>query len=202
MDKKNINMKKINFKHLTIGILASLFAITATAQNVYKLNEKTSKLSVTGTSSLHDWEMKSTGFSAETGLKLADGSISEIQYIKFSTPVSALESGKNIMDNKAHNALKEKKFPQIIFALKGDGALILAEKSTSLTGMLTIAGKIKEIKVPVDFSIISERQFKARGTVRLKMSDFGIEPPTAFFGTLKTDDEVEMKFDFEFNRSN
>ncbi len=192
-------MKKINFKYLTIGILAFLFAITATAQNVYKLNEKNSKLSVTGTSSLHDWEMEATGFIAETGLKLADGSVSEIQYVKFSAPVAKLESGKNIMDNKAHDALKEKKFPQIKFILKEGGVSVLSGKA-ELTGILTVADKSKEIKLPVDFNISSDRQFKASGKVRLKMSDFGIEPPTAFFGTLKTDNEVEVKFDFEFSR--
>jgi|AntRauTorckE6833_2_1112554.scaffolds.fasta_scaffold03256_2 polyisoprenoid-binding protein YceI len=195
-------MNKLNFKHLTIGILIFLFAVTATAQNVYKLNEKNSKLSVTGTSSLDDWEMEATGFSAETGLKLADGSVSEIQYIKFSAPVAKLESGKNIMDNKANDALQEKKFSQIKFILKGDKPLAWSGKNTSLNGMLTIAGKTKEIKVPMDFNIVSDRQFKASGKVRLKMSDFGIEPPTAIFGTLKTDDEVEVKFDFEFNRAN
>ena len=53
-------------------------------------------MSVPGTASWHDWEMKATGFSAETGLKIEDGSVSEIQYIKFSAPVSGLESGKNV----------------------------------------------------------------------------------------------------------
>ena len=193
-------MKNLNFKHLIIGLLTLLFAITATAQNVYKLDERNSKLSVTGTSSLDDWELKATGFSAETGLKLEDGSVSEIQYIKFTTPVSELESGKNIMDNKAHDALKEKKFPQIKFTLKGDRPLALSGKNATLDGMLTIAGKTKEIKIPVDFNIFSDRQFTVSGKVRLKMSDFGIAQPTAFFRTLKTDDEVEVKYNLEFTK--
>jgi hypothetical protein len=33
------------------------------------------------------------------------------------------------------------------------------------------------------------------------MSDFGIDPPTAVMGTIKTGDDVVVKFDFEFNRS-
>lgn len=195
-------MKILNFKYLSISLLALLFVITATAQNVYTLNEKNSKLLVTGTSSLHDWEMKATSFSAEVGLKLEGNAVSEIQYIKFSAPVSGLESGKNIMDNKAHDALQEKKFPQIKFTLKGKEPIVLSGKPNKLPGMLTLAGKTKEVNVPVDFTISSDRQFTASGKVRLKMSDFGIEPPTAFFGTIKTDNEVEVKFDFEFSRDN
>lgn len=195
-------MININYKYLLISILASLFAITATAQNVYTLNEKNSKLSVLGTSSLHDWEMEAIGFTAETGLKLDGNAVSEIQYIKFSAPVSGLNSGNNTMDNKAHDALREKKFPQIKFTLKGDGSPALFGKSVKLTGMLTIAGKTKEFNVPVDFTISSDRKFTASGKAHLKMSDFGIEPPTAFFGTLKTGNEVEMKFNFEFSKDN
>ncbi|MCK9270145.1 MAG: hypothetical protein RBR47_02470 [Bacteroidales bacterium] len=100
-------MRILNFKNLSASILVLLFVITATAQNVYTLNEKNSKLSVTGTSSLHDWEMTATGFTAETGLKLEGNAVSEIQYIKFSVPVSGLESGKNMMNNKAYDALQE-----------------------------------------------------------------------------------------------
>lgn len=193
-------MRILNFKNLSASILVLLFVITATAQNVYTLNEKNSKLSVTGTSSLHDWEMTATGFTAETGLKLEGNAVSEIQYIKFSVPVSGLESGKNMMDNKAYEALQEKKFPQIKFALKEGVAPALSGKSAELTGMLTIAGKTKEVKVPVDFIISPDQQFTASGKVPLKMSDFGIEPPTVFFGTITTNNEVEVKFNFEFNK--
>lgn len=195
-------MKNINIKTLPIVLLVLLFAMTAAAQNVYKLNGKSSKLSVAGTSSLHDWEMEASGFTAETSLKLDGKAVSEIQYIKFSTPVSGLKNGNSTMDKKAHEALQEKKFPQIKFALKGGSDPDLSGQSLKLSGLLTIAGKTKEVNLPVDFSISSDQKFTASGTMKLKMSDFEIDPPTAFFGTLKTGNEVELKFDFEFSKVN
>ncbi|MGM0474236.1 MAG: YceI family protein [Bacteroidota bacterium] len=193
-------MKTLQPKYLIIAILTFIVSIAATAQDVYKLNEENSNLSVTGTSSLHDWEMEATGFSAETRLRLEDDSISEIEYVKFSTPVTKLESGKNTMDTKAQDALRAKKFPQIKFTLEGDKSLAFSGKST-IDGQLTVAGKTREIEVPVRIDILSDRKFTASGKLALKMSDFGIEPPTAFFGTIKTDNEVKVKFDFEFTKS-
>jgi polyisoprenoid-binding protein YceI len=195
-------MESKNLKYLIIGVFTLLFTSTATAQNVYTLNKKNSKLTVSGTSSLHDWEMEATGFSAETGLTLKGNAVLEIQYVEFTSPVDGLESDKNIMNNKAHDALKEKKSPQIKFHIEREGVKLLSENKAELTGKLTTAGKTKEIKVPVDFTISSELQFKVRGKVPLKMSDFGVEPPTAILGTVKTDDEVEVDFNFEFYRSN
>lgn len=195
-------MKNLNYKILITGLLTLLFTITATAQNVYRLDEGNSQLSVSGTSTLGDWELEASDFSAETGLNLEDGSVSEIQYVNFTAPVSELESGKNAMDNKAHEALKEEEFPQIQFSLEGDTPQTVTGNNANITGMLTLAGETREITVPVDFNIVSGQQFTVSGEVRLKMSDFGIDQPTAFFGTLQTDDEVEVSYNLEFDRSN
>ncbi|MCK9270144.1 MAG: YceI family protein [Bacteroidales bacterium] len=89
--------------------------------------------------------------------------------------------------------------PDKICPERGRGSRFIRE-SAELTGMLTIAGKTKEVKVPVDFIISPDQQFTASGKVPLKMSDFGIEPPTVFFGTITTNNEVEVKFNFEFNK--
>ncbi len=195
-------MKKVNFLNLGISLLALLITFSASGQDVFKINEKNSKVQITGTSSLHDWEMDVTGTMLEAGVKPGHDPIGEIQYIKFSAPVSKMESSSNIMDNKAHDALKEKKFPQIKFTLDEACAPIQIGKKSTIDGLLTIAGKTKKVKVPVDLKIVSARQFKASGKVSLKMSDFGIEPPTAIMGTLKTGDEVEVTFDFELNKVN
>lgn len=36
---------------------------------------------------------------------------------------------------------------------------------------------------------------RATGTVPFRMTDFGIKPPTAFFGLLKARDDVTVRFD-------
>ena len=46
-----------------------------------------------------------------------------------------------------------------------------------------------------------DKQFQVKGEVPLKMSDFGIDPPTAMMGTLKTGNEVVIKYNLEFEKA-
>ncbi len=41
---------------------------------------------------------------------------------------------------------------------------------------------------------------KATGMVPIKMTDYGIKPPTAIFGRLKTGDEVKVNFELDGRR--
>ncbi|HDR52645.1 MAG TPA: YceI family protein [Mariniphaga anaerophila] len=194
-------MKKLKFNFLLTSVLTLLVFASVQAQEFYKVQTSKSKLVVSGTSSLHDWEMEATDFNAETLIKLNDNAVSEISRIEFTSPVSGLKSGKRIMDNKTLEALNEKKFPEIKFSLDNNGEINLMGEKANLTGKLTIAGKTREVKLTVDFDVQNTQRFQVTGNVPLKMSDFGVEPPTALMGTVKTDDELVVSFDLEFQKS-
>ncbi len=192
-------MKSIKFYTLVISAL-TIMAVTAKGQDVYKLQPQNSKLTVEGTSTVHDWEVKATEFNAETSLKVDQNNVSQVSNVQFTTTAESLESGKNLMDKKIQEALKSKKHPEIKFSLK-ENEVINGEKAT-ISGMLTIAGKTKEVDVEVDFDTQNPQSLGVKGQVPLKMSDFNIEQPTAMMGTIKTGDEVLVKFDLKFQRSN
>lgn len=195
-------MKRLKLNFLLTGVLVVLVITGVRAQEFYKVHSNSSKLIITGTSSLHDWEMEATDFNAETLIKLNDNAVSEINRIEFKSPVSGLKSGKRIMDSKTLEALKEKKFPEIKFSLGNTGEVNFAGEKANLTGLLTIAGKTKEVKLAVNFDVQNNQRFLVSGNVPLKMSDFGVEPPTALMGTVKTDDELVVSFNLEFQKSN
>lgn len=192
-------MKSIRFYALIISTLA-FFAVTAHGQDLYKLQPQNSTLTVEGTSTVHDWEAKATKFNAETSLQVENNSVSQVSHVLFTTPAESLESGKNLMDKKMHEALKAKKHPEIKFSLK-ENEVITGEKAT-VSGLLTIAGETKEVDVAVDFDAQNPQTLGVKGEVPLKMSDFNIDQPTAMMGTIKTGDEVVVKFDLKFQRSN
>lgn len=194
-------MKTLNNYLLLIALSVALFWTEAGAQETFRLQSKSSSLTVEGSSSIHDWEMEVTGFRAETLMRLNGEKIGEISRIAFQSPVSGLKSGKNIMDNKAHDALKEKKFPEIKFTLDPNSTVRLSGEKADITGMLTIAGKTKKITLSADFKVKAADRFEVNGSVPLKMSDFGIDPPTAMMGALKTDDHIQIKFNLEFLQS-
>lgn len=194
-------MIKFSFYSLVLSML--MFSVTnAQAQNLYKLKTDKSSMVVVGTSTVHDWEVKATDLNAETALQFSENSISEISHIKFISPVTSLKSGKKLMDSKTHEALKANKFPEIKFTLKNPESIKLSKEKAVVTGLLTIAGKTKEISLDVNFDIQNREKIEVSGEVPLKMSEFNIEPPTAMMGTIKTGDEVLIKFNLEFQQTN
>ena len=182
--------------------LIFLAAITgAHSQNVFRLLSESSSLQIAGTSSIHDWEMKASNFNSEALLQISPDKSASITEVEFSCPVSGINSGNKIMDNKTYKALKEEKYPFINFLINPQDNVKLYDDNNTVSGMLTIAGITKEVKFPCDVTFISSNRFKISGELPLKMSDFGVEPPTAMLGALKTGNEVVVKFDFEFNMS-
>lgn len=61
-------------------------------------------------------------------------------------------------------------------------------------GKLTIAGITKTVNMSVT-ATVNGGQITFKGTKKLKMTDFNVEPPVMFLGTLKTDDNVTITFD-------
>ncbi len=194
-------MKRLSIKYLVLSMLAAVIAISATAQQDFILDSENSKLLVSGTSSAHDWEMEAQTFSCETTLELNEDKVTGIEAIDFSAEVEDLESGKRIMDNKAHDALIENRHPEIRYVVTSNDPVNISDGKASLTGTLSIAGKSRKVEVTGDISATDNNTFSVRGEVSLKMTDFGIEPPTAMLGALKTGDEISVKFDFTFEKN-
>src|SRR5690554_7612161 len=92
------------------------FSINALAQANYQLGPK-ADLKVTGTSTLHDWEMVSTQATGEAQLIIQDGKLQGIRKLSVSMPAESLKSGKNAMDKNTYAALDTKKHKDVRFVL-------------------------------------------------------------------------------------
>jgi len=66
-----------------------------------------------------------------------------------------------------------------------------AGTAMTLNGNLTIRGKTKAISMPVDVTL-KGNTIDGKGTIRLKTSDFGIEPYSAFLGAVKNQDQIVL----------
>ena len=152
-----------------------------------KVNAEKSTLKITGTSSLHDWEMTVEKFDA-TGMIIEN----QIENLKVTVETKSMKSGKSVMDKKAYDAVKATLYPNIFFSSQN---LNITDKTLSGAGILELAGKKKEVMFSADIIHDSPAEMRIQGSVPLKMTDYDIEPPTAMFGTLKTGDEVAIVFD-------
>lgn len=70
----------------------------------------------------------------------------------------------------------------------------LTKDSITVKGDLTIAGVTKPAEITAGYTF-SGNTLTITGSHQLLMSNFGIKPPTAMMGSLKTGDEVTVEFD-------
>ena len=174
----------------------TLFICTAGYTQNSALIPQNSTLDVLGTSSVHSWEIKASKIIGEIGLN----SSNQISTLSIKIPVNSLKSGNGIMDGKTYDAFDYKKNPNISFQLTEASQVKLTDKDNEiiLTGNLTMAGETKKISIKAIGKITKSGDYQLKGSVVLKMTDYGMKPPTAFFGTMKTGDAVTVKFDTTF----
>src|SRR5690606_37161739 len=140
--------------------LALLTAFTATAETVRYLAATGSKMTLDGTSTVHDWtvECRIIGgymeFESNFPLDPAKptGELTVTPKVEVSINVRSLKSGKKLMDEVMHDAMKVKDYPKIEYVLKemkpnerkaGDPLQF------DTKGELTVAGVKKEIEMVV-----------------------------------------------------
>ncbi len=169
-----------------LTLLAINLITFGTFAQKHTLNKESSQLKIHGTSSLHDW-------TCTVGQIEASATLNGTEYkeVAFEAVVKSIKSGKSGMDNNIYDALDAGKHSKITFS--ADKLTIDGDKLKG-TGKLTIKGSTKEI--PIDLSIQQKDGYVISGQIDLKMTDFGVTPPTAIFGTVKTGDDIKIEIAF------
>lgn len=164
---------------------------------------KKSSITVKGTSSLHDWKMATENFNCSIAVMGKEDKY-QIGDVAFSCNSTSLKSDNSIMDKKAWDALDAKKYSTIRFESNQLFEIKSKDKTTEgqLTGELELNGIKKTLLVPYKGETEQNGDVIVKGDVTLKMSDFGIVPPTAIMGTLKTGDMVTVSFTLVFDQQN
>ena len=193
---------KLNYTNLlritaTLGLMLCL-SLSLSAQNLYQLTGKP-ELKVMGGSTLHDWEMVASTASGKAQITLDNQNIQAISLAEVTMKTTALKSGKDQMDGITYKALKAEKNPNISFKLISFKSL--GGNRSSVTGNLTIAGTTKPVTFEMQ-SLVKGQIVELKGETTFKMTDFGVTPPTAMFGTIKTDDNIKISFKTNFNLIN
>jgi polyisoprenoid-binding protein YceI len=117
-----------------------------------------------------------------------------VEAFEVAIPAATLTSPVEGLDKNMHNALQVTGHPNIVFRL------IRLEPSPGASGALRAVGvlQIAGVDREVTLDITTERKdstLNVKGRVRLLMTDFGIKPPIAMLGMLKTDPKVTITFE-------
>lgn len=115
-------------------------------------------------------------------------------------PVSTFRCGNRIMESDMRRALKADRHPDVAFRFVGlrggiehdiDGHLYRAR----IAGELTMAGATRPIELTITARRSPRRTFLLHAELPLRMTAFGIAPPTALFGAIRARDELTVRFD-------
>ena len=153
-------------------------------------------VTVTGTSTLHDWKVESKKIEGTVSVEPSFfETTSPAPTVKVQIPAKSLLSDKDKMNDLMWKALKADKHPTITYELTSAEKPAVTAKGFTVktTGKLTIAGTTKPVNMTVDV-IRDGNRMTVEGTLPITMSQYGMKPPTAMMGTIKTGDLVNVKF--------
>jgi hypothetical protein len=186
---------------LAIGLYAVAPTAAARAEAPSSLLRLGSaRISIAGTSNIHAYTASTTA-ARIVRLQVARGALGAnfweeilkpgaIEAFEIAIPAVTLSSPKDGLDKNMHKALKVTKHPDITFRLS---RLESGSSSGALRaiGTLSIAGVEREVSLDLKTQR-TESTFTVTGDVPLLMTDFGITPPKAMLGMLKTDPKVTV----------
>jgi polyisoprenoid-binding protein YceI len=182
----------------------TLLATTLSAQTAVRLQlAPGSQLSFDGTSTLHGFTCTTSTMQAyiDVDPSYQTANLSTIAHpivnVQVVIPVRSLKCGGEL-ENNMYKTLNATQFPYVIYKLTGYDMVAetaTASKFSATTrGALTIAGKENPIQRTIDASRGSDGVVSASAQQAIKMSAFGIKPPTFMLGTLRVGDQLKVKF--------
>jgi polyisoprenoid-binding protein YceI len=163
-----------------------------------------SRVSIAGTSNIHAYTASTTALRV-TRVKLAtpvtgptfwDEIVKPgaLEAFEIAIPAATLASDKEGLDKNMHKALKVKEHADITFRLLRVESRPGAAGGLRAVGVLTIAGVAREVSLEIT-TARNDVGLTVQGQVALLMTDFGIAPPKAMLGMLKTDPKVTITFE-------
>jgi polyisoprenoid-binding protein YceI len=160
------------------------------------------RITISGTSNIHPYTA-STSTVRVTRSQLA-GAVAGPQFwtevlkpgaveaFEIAVPAATLTSPREGLDKNMHKALNVQEHPDITFRLLRFEPT--AAGAVKALGILRIAAVEREVALDLQTQR-SASGLAVKGELQLLMTDYGIKPPTAMLGMLKTDPKVTVTFE-------
>jgi polyisoprenoid-binding protein YceI len=195
-------MNKIILKSILTFFAVLLIAGLKAQVQTYKPSAE-SFIEVKGTSTLHDWEMRSENIISEVQFKMNEkGHPEDIESLIFRLNKTSLKSKQSSLDRRAYDALNASKHPEIVFRMNGNSSIQENgdKYKVSLNGDLVVAGISRQVNITATCLNGDDKKLVCSGTEKLKMTDFQIDPPVMMLGALKTADEITINYRIVYTR--
>lgn len=196
-------MKTLSFKQLMVlfTVLTGLLFANTRSNAQAKLTAQTLSVQLAGTSTLHDWIMKTDDGNSDITLVVGNNKVTSISSLHFTLLAKTLKSGHSLMDKNTYKALNTDKNPNISFALTSANITPLEGNMYQLKclGKLTIAGFTRETELLANGKYnTADKSFVVTGSKKFKMTDYEVKPPTVMMGTIKTGNDITVSYNLKF----
>ena len=186
---------------LGLALLATVASTGSSQETATRVAGRVeSRLWIEGSSNLSRWSCKATSVDAAIYVdsNAADFAtlVRHVRSVTVRVPVAALTCGHAPMDRSLRAALNADDAPAsanivaTLDAITGDDS---ASHTVHTAGSLRLAGRENAVKVDLSTSL-GDDGLEARGELPIRMSEYGIVPPTGLFGAIRCADRVVVKF--------
>jgi polyisoprenoid-binding protein YceI len=200
MTARTVSLSALGALALGLLVTSPIAAVAQDAPAALKLTA--ARVSIAGTSNIHPFTASTTDVRmTRLVLAPADGDdrlqaaakAGGVEAFEIAIRAASLTSPKEGLDKNMHKALKVSEHQDITFRLlRLEPAA--AANSLKAVGLLKIAGVEKEVTFPLRAGV-NASTITVIGEVALLMTHYGITPPKAMLGMLKTDPKITVTFE-------
>jgi len=181
----------INTRKIFVTCVLISTTLAAFGQKPYSL--KSSKVSVDGTSTIHDWSSDVTKVEWAGQLTVDGKNVKAIQNVVVTIAVEGIKSEKGgVMDEKTYEAFKSDQNPNITFKLTN---ATITGGTVNANGTLTMAGASKNIVMNAAVKVLADGSVHLSGSQKINMKDYKMTPPKAVMGTIKVGEKVTLLYE-------
>ncbi len=188
---------------LIAGLVAAAPAPPPAADTTLMLQPE-SRVWFDGTSTVRDFTCAATQVEGSVEIDLDNGpvlgSLDAVSAGGLDIPVAALDCDNGTMNKHMRKALKATTQPVIRFALDPASVSVAPSGRIRAAGTLEIAGKSNAIVFEAVATDIGNGGLGLQGSVPVRMTDYGVKPPSLMLGTMKVRPDVVVHFDLLIRR--
>jgi hypothetical protein len=197
---EDVMRNAMNKRWAAVILVGSASLLGATVLGPRPLNPE-SKLWVEGTSTVRSYRCEAKTLESEivpASSGTATLALAElVSAAEVDVPVTELDCANGTMNGHMQKALRMKDHPRIAFKLdsyKIDGA------DAMLNGTLAMAGQSHPVTIAATIAEEANGVVRVNAVHPIRMTEWGIKPPSLMLGTMKVHDEVKIHFDVTLQR--
>lgn len=185
-------------------IVVLTLIVSVATLSAQKYQEKSYKMMIAGTSTLHDWQCPANDLKARADIQAEGSELKAVTSMWVEVlPLSIKSEKGDDMNEKIYETLKTDQHKKITYNMSRVNSMTKEGNQWVLktSGSLTIAGTTKVVDLTVKATVNAAGEVVFNGTKKIKLSTFGMERPSAMMGMITAGDEITLTFDLTMKKS-